>query len=179
MFGRGTWAILGLAKDSLEAFRTSLEDRPTMAACSQLAAVAVTRQFSSDSFGINPFHAPRRDEEQRGEGREQQRRHAEIALHHEDRHRSIPADEQRPEILDVRAQRPRTGVADHIGRLCEIRRQKQHDEELDEFDGRTITLCNVWQREQDSLQEMRDVTTLIACQEFASPTLFPTKETIE
>src|SRR5580693_4296690 len=62
MFGRGTWAILGLAKDSLEAFRTSLEDRPTMAACSQLAAVAVTRQFSSDSFGINPFRAPRRDE---------------------------------------------------------------------------------------------------------------------
>ena len=51
--------------------------------------------------------------------------------------------------------------------------------ELDEFDGRKIALCNVWQREQDSLQEMRDVTTLIACQEFASPTLFPTKETIE
>jgi hypothetical protein len=63
MFGRGTWAILGLARDSLEAFRTRLEDRPTMAACSQLAAVAVTRQFSSDSFGINPFRAPRRDEE--------------------------------------------------------------------------------------------------------------------
>jgi hypothetical protein len=63
MFGRGTWAIVGLAKESLEAFRTSLEDRSVMAACSQLAAVAVTRQFSSDSFGINPFRAPRRDEE--------------------------------------------------------------------------------------------------------------------
>lgn len=63
MFGRGTWAILGLAKESLEAFRTSLEDRTVMAACSQLAAVAVTRQFSSDAFGINPFRAPRLDDE--------------------------------------------------------------------------------------------------------------------
>jgi hypothetical protein len=63
MFGRGTWAILGLAKESLEAFRMSLEDRTVMAACSQLAAVAVTRQFSSDAFGINPFGAPRLDEE--------------------------------------------------------------------------------------------------------------------
>ena len=63
MFGRGTWAVLGLAKESLEAFRISLEDRTIMAASSQLAAVAVTRQFSSDAFGINPFRAPRLDEE--------------------------------------------------------------------------------------------------------------------
>ena len=27
MFGRGNWAIVGLAKESLEAFRTSLEDQ--------------------------------------------------------------------------------------------------------------------------------------------------------
>ncbi len=63
MFGRGTWAILGLAKESLEAFRTSLEDRTIMAGCSQLAAGAVTRQFSSDAFGFNPFRSPRLDEE--------------------------------------------------------------------------------------------------------------------
>ena len=63
MFGRGTWAILGLAKESLEAFRTSLEDRTVMAGCSQLAAVAVTRQFSCDAFGFNPFRSPRLDDE--------------------------------------------------------------------------------------------------------------------
>jgi hypothetical protein len=63
MFGRGTWAILGLAADSLEAFRTSLEERTVMAGFSQLAAFAVTRQFSSDALGINPFRAPRLDEE--------------------------------------------------------------------------------------------------------------------
>jgi len=36
MFGRGNWAILGLAKESVEAFRTSLEDRSIMAGCSHL-----------------------------------------------------------------------------------------------------------------------------------------------
>jgi hypothetical protein len=62
MFGRGTWAIVGLAKESLEAFRASLEDRLTMAAASQMAASAVTRHFSSDAMGINPYGAPRLDE---------------------------------------------------------------------------------------------------------------------
>src|ERR1035438_745401 len=63
MFGRGTWAIAGLAKESLEAFRSSLKDRTIMVAASQLAASAVTRQFTSDALGINPFGAPRLDEE--------------------------------------------------------------------------------------------------------------------
>jgi hypothetical protein len=63
MFGRGNWAIVGLAKESLEAFRTSLEDRALMVAVSQMAASAITRQFNSDSLGINPFSAPRLDEE--------------------------------------------------------------------------------------------------------------------
>jgi len=63
MFGRGTWAIVGLTKESLESFRTTLEDRTTMAASSQMAAAAVTRQFSVDALGINPFRAPRLDEE--------------------------------------------------------------------------------------------------------------------
>lgn len=34
-----------------------------MAASSQMAASAVTRQFSSDALGINPYRAPRLDEE--------------------------------------------------------------------------------------------------------------------
>lgn len=63
MFGRGTWAILGLAKESLEALKTSLEDRALMAAASQMAASAVTRQFGADTLGINPFNAPRLDED--------------------------------------------------------------------------------------------------------------------
>ena len=58
MFGRGNWAIVGLAKESLEAFRTSLEDRPLMVASSQMAASAVTRQFEADAVGINPFGTP-------------------------------------------------------------------------------------------------------------------------
>ena len=63
MFGRGTWAILGLAKDSIEAFRTSLEDRPTMAACSQTGR---SRRHSAIQFRFirhQSFRAPRRDEE--------------------------------------------------------------------------------------------------------------------
>jgi hypothetical protein len=63
MFGRSTWAIVGLAKESFEAFRASLEDRAIIAGCSQMAASAVTRHFSSDALGINPFRAPRLDEE--------------------------------------------------------------------------------------------------------------------
>ncbi len=63
MFGRGSWAIVGLAKDSLEAFRTSLEDRSIMAAASQIGASAITRHLNLDTLGINPFGAPRLDEE--------------------------------------------------------------------------------------------------------------------
>jgi hypothetical protein len=63
MFGRGTWAIVGLAKESLEAFKASLADQAIMAGHSQMAASAVTRHFSSDALGINPFGAPRLDEE--------------------------------------------------------------------------------------------------------------------
>ena len=63
MFGRGTWAIFGLGKESLETFRTSLEDRAMMAASSQMAAAAITRYAHADSIGINPFSGPRLDEE--------------------------------------------------------------------------------------------------------------------
>jgi hypothetical protein len=63
MFGRGTWAIFGLGKESLEIFRTMLEDRSIMVAASQMAASAVTRYSSSDTIGINPFSGPRLDEE--------------------------------------------------------------------------------------------------------------------
>jgi hypothetical protein len=63
MFARGSWAILGLAKESLEAFRASLEDRALMAASSQLAASAVIRHFHTDMVGVNPFRAPRLDDD--------------------------------------------------------------------------------------------------------------------
>ncbi len=63
MFGRGNWAIVGLAKESLDAFRKSLEDRTIMVAASQMAASAITRHFNSDALGINPFGAPRLDEQ--------------------------------------------------------------------------------------------------------------------
>jgi hypothetical protein len=64
MFGRGNWAIVGLEKESLDAFRTNLEDRLRMIAVSQLAAAAVTRHTNTDALGINPFSAPRLDEQQ-------------------------------------------------------------------------------------------------------------------
>ena len=63
MFGRGTWAIFGLGKESLETFRTILEDRAIMVAASQMAASAITRYSSVDTIGINPFGSPRLDEE--------------------------------------------------------------------------------------------------------------------
>src|ERR1043166_6005943 len=63
MFGRGTWAIVGLAKESLEPFKTNLENRELMIAHSQLTASAITRNFTSDTLGINPYSAPRLDEE--------------------------------------------------------------------------------------------------------------------
>ena len=63
MFGRGSWAIFGLAKESLEVFKTSLEDRALMMASSQMAASAITRQLGADSLGVNPYGAPRLDEQ--------------------------------------------------------------------------------------------------------------------
>src|SRR3954449_390723 len=63
MFGRSNWAIVGLAQESLEAFKTNLEDRALMASLSQIAASAVTRHFEADTLGFNPFSAPRLDEQ--------------------------------------------------------------------------------------------------------------------
>lgn len=63
MFGRGNWAILGLEKETLEAFRGNLDDRGLMLEVSQLAASAVTRHKKVDAFGINPFGSPRLDEQ--------------------------------------------------------------------------------------------------------------------
>ena len=64
LFGRGNWAIIGLAKESLDAFKVNLEDRLRMIAVSQLAASAITRHLNTDTLGINPFSAPRLDEQQ-------------------------------------------------------------------------------------------------------------------
>jgi hypothetical protein len=64
LFGRGNWAIVGLVKESLDAFKTNLEDRMRMIAVSQIAASAITRHLNTDTLGINPFSAPRLDEQQ-------------------------------------------------------------------------------------------------------------------
>jgi hypothetical protein len=64
LFGRGNWAVVGLVKESLDAFKTNLEDRMRMIAVSQLAASAITRHLNTDTLGINPFSAPRLDEQQ-------------------------------------------------------------------------------------------------------------------
>jgi hypothetical protein len=73
MFGRGNWAIVGVEKESLDAFRTNLEDRLRMIAVSQFAAAAVTRHTNTDALGINPFSAPRLDEQQAALVLEQER----------------------------------------------------------------------------------------------------------
>lgn len=77
MFGRGSWAILGLVKESLEGFKLSLENQARMAACSQMAASAVARLYGADAVGINPYSAPRLDEEQELSPEQQ----AELARH--------------------------------------------------------------------------------------------------
>lgn len=64
MFGRGNWAIAGLVKESLEGFTANLADPARMAVASQLAAGAVARLYGSDATGVNPYSAPRLDEEQ-------------------------------------------------------------------------------------------------------------------
>lgn len=64
MFARGNWAVVGLRKESLDVFKTNLEDQLSMLAVSQLAASATTRHLNTDALGINPFSAPRLDEQQ-------------------------------------------------------------------------------------------------------------------
>lgn len=64
MFGRGNWAVAGLVKESLKDFSIHLADPARMAVASQLAAGTAARIYSSDSMGINPYSAPRMDEEQ-------------------------------------------------------------------------------------------------------------------
>jgi hypothetical protein len=63
MFGRGAWAVFGLGKESLETFKSMLEDRAKMASASQLASSAITRYSKADTIGVNPFSGPRLDEE--------------------------------------------------------------------------------------------------------------------
>jgi hypothetical protein len=99
LFGRGNWAVIGLAKESLEVFTTSLEDRCRMVAASQLAASAITRHLNSDALGINPFGAPRLDE-RHAIGLEQERQLVEYATSEQEERAngSLPA-----EILDSEA----------------------------------------------------------------------------
>jgi len=54
------------------------------------------KQECAEYHDVDPA---RRHEEQRGKRRQQQGRHAEIALHDQDRHRGTPADKERPQIF--------------------------------------------------------------------------------
>lgn len=78
MFGRGNWAVAGLVKESLEDFSIHLADPVRMAVASQLAAGAAARLYQSDTMGLNPYSAPRMDQEQ--ELSEEQQ--IEVARHH-------------------------------------------------------------------------------------------------
>lgn len=64
MFGRGNWAVAGLVKESLKDFSIHLADPVRMAVASQLAARVAAGLYSSDTMGINPYSAPRKDEDQ-------------------------------------------------------------------------------------------------------------------
>lgn len=62
MFGKSTWAVIGINPDSLVAFRAALAVPSVMFECSQLVSSARSRYGSVDSLGINPFKEPRMDE---------------------------------------------------------------------------------------------------------------------
>lgn len=96
MFARSTWAILGLEKESLNAFKASLENRGAMISVSQAAASAITRHLSCDAVGINPFSAPRLDEQHTLDP-QQQEMLAKYATSDEDERTAKPLS---PEILD-------------------------------------------------------------------------------
>lgn len=63
LFGRGHWAIFGIEPSSLEPFRTTLEDQTKMLMLSQLSAITVAKYTNKPATGINPFEAPRLDEQ--------------------------------------------------------------------------------------------------------------------
>ena len=92
---------------------------------------AERKEHRAEEHDVEPAS---RDVEQRCERRQQQRRHSEVALHHENRHRRAPAHEEGAEIFEVRAQRPQARVCNDVRRLGEIRRQEEDDKELDELD---------------------------------------------
>lgn len=63
MFGKGNWAVFGVEPSSALAFKTSLLSPQTLFDVSQLKASNITRFQNKATVGINPFAAPRKDEE--------------------------------------------------------------------------------------------------------------------
>lgn len=62
LFGRGTWAILGLDVTSFPAFQATLNDPKKIFLASQLVATIRSRFKQCSTVGINPFGSPRKDE---------------------------------------------------------------------------------------------------------------------
>ena len=96
MFGRGNWAIFGLEQASLEAFKTNLDERLRMIAVSQLAASAVARHVNIEALGVNPFGAPRLDD-QHALALEQERHLVQYTSTEEEARKELTLP---PEVLD-------------------------------------------------------------------------------
>lgn len=62
MFGRGNWAVFGVTKASLKKFRKNLNSDVVMLDLSQFGAAIKAKYLNQQSFGINPFAEPRKDE---------------------------------------------------------------------------------------------------------------------
>lgn len=62
MFGRGSWAIIGIKALSQAAFEAALNLPDAANAVSQVSALEVTKNTNQPSFGINPYDKPRGDE---------------------------------------------------------------------------------------------------------------------
>lgn len=61
MFGKATWAIIGLERDSIETFQTALKTPETFLT-SQLVQSVFSKLDGLNTLGINPFDNPRKDE---------------------------------------------------------------------------------------------------------------------
>lgn len=66
MFARGNWAVFGVNKASLKKFRKNLNSDLVMLDLSQLGASIKAKYLNQQSFGINPFGVPRKDEKLNG-----------------------------------------------------------------------------------------------------------------
>jgi hypothetical protein len=62
MFKRSNWAVMGVEREGLDAFKQNLQDPRILLEVSQLSAITWTRLHQEDTVGINSYAAPRFDE---------------------------------------------------------------------------------------------------------------------